>query len=345
MKIATRSVLSLALALATAAAVAQSTAKGGSDDASLQQSVQQQLSSSPVFADVKAAAHNGKVTLTGTVPTKEDRQHAKDQAKAVPGVKDVKDHLTITAGASGTGVVSHSGAANSTSPATSSGQNGDAGQNTAGSISGNSGTNAGSQTNTAPDSSTPQKPGAQQAQPQGNSSPQLISANPAGARLVYAAYQQAGSRQEAASSNAKPEQSQTPPAAPSSSVSNPSGSNASPAQSPDDANNLQAQIDSAIRNEPTLTNSHVAVAVSDSTIDLSGTVPTGKDKITAERIARSYGSNRKVNNKLMVTGHGHSDMAPDHPAMNNSGTGNAVKPNPPGSQGTNGSSTNPPPQN
>jgi osmotically-inducible protein OsmY len=46
------------------------------------------------------------------------------------------------------------------------------------------------------------------------------------------------------------------------------------------------------------------VNVTDSTIELSGTVPTGKEKQTAKRIAQSYAGNRKVIDRLTVTGRG-----------------------------------------
>jgi hypothetical protein len=102
---------------------------------------------------------------------------------------------------------------------------------------------------------------------------------------------------------------------------------------------LQSQIENALRNEPTLGDSHIAVNVSTASIDLGGTVGSSKGKQTAERIAQSFDGNRKLNDSLMITGHGHSDLAPDHSAMNNSGTGNAQ--NPTTSQG--GTVTNYPP--
>jgi osmotically-inducible protein OsmY len=54
---------------------------------------------------------------------------------------------------------------------------------------------------------------------------------------------------------------------------------------------LQSRIEDAIRNEPTLGNSHVSVNVNDDAIDLSGTVGSTKDKQTAERIAESFDGN------------------------------------------------------
>ncbi len=107
---------------------------------------------------------------------------------------------------------------------------------------------------------------------------------------------------------------------------------------------LQSQIENALRSEPTLGDSHIVVNVSTESIDLGGTVGSSKDKQTAERIAQSFDGNRKLNDNLMITGHGHSDLAPDHSAMNNGGTGNAQSPTTSqGGTGTN-NSPNPPPK-
>ena len=104
--------------------------------------------------------------------------------------------------------------------------------------------------------------------------------------------------------------------------------------SPDTSNNaaLQSRIDDALRNEPALGASHVVSNVSDSGIELSGTVGSTKDKQTAERIASSFDGNRKLTDNIVVTGAGHSDLAPNHSALNNGGVGNAQNPatnNPP----------------
>jgi BON domain len=107
-------------------------------------------------------------------------------------------------------------------------------------------------------------------------------------------------------------------------------SNAAPDNS---SSALQSRIADAIRNEPALTGSHVAVNVTDNSIDLTGTTGSSQDKQTVERIAQSFDGNRKLNDKIAITGHGHSDIAPDHRAINNGGTGNA--PNPAMQPGTN----------
>lgn len=104
--------------------------------------------------------------------------------------------------------------------------------------------------------------------------------------------------------------------------------------SPDTNSNagLQSRINDALRNEPTLGASHVTASVTDSGIDLTGTVGSVKDKQTAERIASSFDGNRKLTDNIAVTGAGHSDLDPKHPAMNNGGVG--TTPNPAMNSGT-----------
>jgi hypothetical protein len=138
-----------------------------------------------------------------------------------------------------------------------------------------------------------------------------------GARLIETSFQETGKPQEAVPANQQGNQKPT-----GDQTNNGTPLNITMTPTNGDNGALQAQIENALRNEPSLSSSHVAVNVTDSAVELSGTVGSSKDKVAAERIAQSFGTNRKLNDKLMVTGHGHSDMAQDHPAMNNSGTGN-----------------------
>jgi hypothetical protein len=64
---------------------------------------------------------------------------------------------------------------------------------------------------------------------------------------------------------------------------------------------VQSQIQSALQQQGL---ANVNVNVSDQSIDLSGTVETGKDKQTAKRIANSYANGRKVKDNLTVSGKG-----------------------------------------
>lgn len=85
---------------------------------------------------------------------------------------------------------------------------------------------------------------------------------------------------------------------------------------------LQSKIEQAIRSQAALAASHVSVNVSYTEIALSGTVSSTQDKLTAERLAESFDGNRKLNDNLVVTGQGRSDLAPGQSAGNHSGTEN-----------------------
>lgn len=93
-----------------------------------------------------------------------------------------------------------------------------------------------------------------------------------------------------------------------------------PAVAGSNGSNLQKQIETSIKNDPTLTDSSVTVNVSENAVDLTGTVASNKAKMNAERIAQSYAQNRKVNDNLQVTGAGNSDLEHGHSAMSNGAT-------------------------
>ena len=108
-------------------------------------------------------------------------------------------------------------------------------------------------------------------------------------------------------------------------TSSPTGSGSGPSSQPStSANNtaLQARIADAIRNEPPLNDSHIAVNVSDTSIDLTGTVGSIEDKQTAERIAQSFDGNHRLKDELSITGRGRSDLPPDPSAIHNGARGN-----------------------
>lgn len=82
----------------------------------------------------------------------------------------------------------------------------------------------------------------------------------------------------------------------------PQGEAPLPSSNVADSASLQQQLDQAYQSEPSLNGSKIQVAVTDSQVELNGSVPTNKDKITAERIAKSYAGNRKVVDKVSVSG-------------------------------------------
>jgi hypothetical protein len=67
---------------------------------------------------------------------------------------------------------------------------------------------------------------------------------------------------------------------------------------------LQTQVQTALRHEPTLANDKINAVVSADTIDLSGSVTTGKERQTALRIAQSFAGNRRIVDHLTVAGQG-----------------------------------------
>lgn len=94
-----------------------------------------------------------------------------------------------------------------------------------------------------------------------------------------------------------------------------------------DTATLQNQIQNALQNEPTLHNDNVNVSVTDSTIELSGAVQTGKEKQTAERIASSFAGNRRVKDRITVSGKGSASSS--GPSSNNLGANPASNQNNP----------------
>lgn len=247
-------------------------------DSDLQSAVRSKLSSDPAFANVQATVENGKVTLDGSVNSKEDKKRVKEQVKSVAGVKKVKEHLSLNAAenqakptASGTGP-GMAMLGDQDSPQSSAGSD----QNTAGSTAGNSQTSA-NPSSQAPSATTPE----------------------AGSM---------GSGQTGTS----PSQGDT--------TAMPQSDNSASSTSAGDTMTLKRQIESAIKNDPSLTQSTVNVNVTDEAIDLQGTVANEDAKTNAERIAQSYAVNRKVNNHLQVTGRGNSDLQQGNSSMSNSST-------------------------
>jgi osmotically-inducible protein OsmY len=88
-----------------------------------------------------------------------------------------------------------------------------------------------------------------------------------------------------------------------------------------DSNTLRSQIDSALKSDPTLGSAQLSVDVNATQIILSGSVPSGKEKQTAVRIAQSYAGNRRVSDKVTLAGK-------QTPPQTNSQTPNAMGTNP-----------------
>ena len=78
---------------------------------------------------------------------------------------------------------------------------------------------------------------------------------------------------------------------------------------------LQPRIQQALQRENL---SGINVVVSGTTIDLSGTVSTGKEKQTAKRIAQSFAGNMKVVDRITVSGMGQGANQGVSPSQNQS---------------------------
>ncbi len=240
------------------------------DDDTLLRQVHEQLARRNEFNDVRPSVKDGVVTLEGSVPQKTDRKRAKQEAESVPGVRKVKEKLSIRPG----------GPSASTQPETVGGVTGgtanpETSKNTAGSISGNtsasSGTTAGTasmgQAGASTSSAPSTNPGTTPGSNAGGTS------QPAGAVT-----QNSGGAQ--GSNPGAPEVGTTMP----------------------DNASLQGQIQNAFKNDPNLKNTNVVTTVTDESIELTGNVATGKDRQAAKAIAESYAGHRKIVDHLTVAG-------------------------------------------
>jgi hypothetical protein len=91
---------------------------------------------------------------------------------------------------------------------------------------------------------------------------------------------------------------------------------------------LQGQIQNALQNEPTLRNDSVNVTVNESTIELSGNVQNSKEKETARRIASSFAGNRRVKDRVTLTGKGTASSSPNSGSLGVNPAGNSRNPAP-----------------
>jgi osmotically-inducible protein OsmY len=393
------------------------------DDDTLKRQVHEQLASNPDLANVQVDVKDGRVMLTGSVAKKDDRSQARDLAKAVPGVRSVKEHLSISAAVSTSASAAtpspttgnampqsgEAGAAAATSGAAQAAKSGDQEQPKGESIpsaapsnpqttlspqppvSSSQSTQSPAQTTTQSSSQAAISPEQAQGQIMTALRTQLPSAansisvqvnnnqlvlvgsvnsdqdkqraeeiarsaaanqmvinnitvkGPGEASAASSSSQSAAGAQPSAGATANLPQSSAAgaahqstsstanlPQAPSQSTATGSTAASQSTTQPqpgvagqsnlpqssttetgaqagvnsDATTQLQSQIQKALQNEPSLANSNVQANVSGDSIELTGTVETGKDKQTAKRIAQSFAGNRKVVDHIKVTGKG-----------------------------------------
>ena len=276
------------------------------DDQTLNLKLHQQFDTNPALKNVEIKVFNGTVDLAGTVPSKDDRRRAKEMARAVPGVRSVREKISVATGSGGNSskIPDHTAMS-------------EAAHNTAGSIAGNSDTTSAStagQTATSP-GVTPANGEATGIAPTANSG-EATGGITGRANATGVATDRTGS-----TSNTGPVGAPIAGAAGKSITATEGETSTSESIPEPDTSTLRSELVSAFQAEPTLSTSHINVNVTGSTIELTGSVPTPKDHLTAKRIAQSYAGNLKVEDKLSVAGQGSSNPGMASPSSTNTGTG------------------------
>ena len=339
----TKKIATALLALILSAAVTQSFArqsssqsaapssKTASNDGDLTQQLQSKFGQDPAFANVQVSVTNATATITGSVPAKADKKRAKEVAKSISGVKHVKDELTINPSAG-----KSSNSENNNKPADAS-------------------INSSTSNSTATAGSNSTNPSNGQISATSNNPNSQASSTTGAANASSASSASASEAKENASSapqntgNATNENNMAGQASPNSATSTPAttqpgsnaiggnvggASNVSPASgapagiSINDSATLQSQIQNALQNEPTLRNDSVNVTVNDSTIELSGNVQSGKEKETARRIASSFAGNRRVKDRITLSGKGTASSSPNSSGLSGNPAVNVVNQTP-----------------
>lgn len=330
------------------------------DDQTLERQVHEQLSSNPAFRNIQVSVNKGVVDLEGSVPNKDDKKEVIELARAVQGVRKVKEHLNISASGAMAGAGTAAGVSGSAGSSSAP-----AGENTAGSISGNTSAAAGTQAGAAkPETSSESAPGQagevsgasaqvqnriQQALQKDAALASSVNANVANNQVILSgtvpSAQEKQRAEELAEANADGLQvvnninvsssagaaagtaggvsgaatgAQPQPPASSGQAGAVSGQAGAQQQGTTSSgaqgttsetggmapDQLKAQIQNAFQSEPTLSSCNITTNVSADTIELAGTCPTGKEKQTARRMAQSLAGNRRVVDRITVTGEG-----------------------------------------
>jgi trimeric autotransporter adhesin len=282
---------------------AEAESKTKASNNALTQQLHDKFAADPALANVRFHVSKGVVTLIGKVDSAEQVAHAKEVAMSVDGVKTVRNRVKVASTSAAAGSDTHANSiagSTNTTPDLKPNVAGTQGveNNSTGSIGKDaSGTNP-------------------QISAGGNNST-TTTTNASGGSVPSNAGSIAGNTSAASGTQAG-----TLPAG---------DQSASASSSSSDSASLESTIQDKLKSEPMLSSSSVNVNVTDATIELSGSVATGKEKQTAERIAQSYAGNRKLVNRITVSGNG---------ASSSSGQSTPVQPDKAAPTSANPSSTN-----
>ena len=340
-----------------------SSSKTASNDGELTQELQSRFAQDPAFVNVQVSVADGTATITGSVPAKADKKRAKDLAKSVVGVKHVKEDLTVNPSSGSSPGSKDNGPKNAS---IGSGNPGSATTSSAGSetTSNSNQTAASAPTSTnqpnGETSATSNNPKSQASSATGAATTSgAAAANPATGNNASSLPQSTGSEANennmagqgpvngqsasttptttggvtgAVGAPANTTQSNTKPAAIGANAGGAASTTSSNAAgdlgvSINDSATLQNQIQTALQNEPTLRNDNVNATVTESTIELSGNVQNSRAKQTARRIASSFAGNRRVRDRITLSGSGSAANNPNSSGLGSNPASN-TNPNP-----------------
>lgn len=286
------------------------------DDGTLQREVHEQLATRGELANVHTTVKDGVVHLEGSVPRKENRKEARKLAESVPGVRGVKEKLTISskAGAAATSTTgaenASAGAPGQTQPSSSIGNmsaNPQATEQARQDIRrvlqsdpGLAGVNAEvGENNVILSGSVPSENAEEQAL-------SIAQAHAAG-RTVFNRMTVASAAASApgsggivgAATGETAENSRSAQGTQAASVGAPTGAANAPANRASQED-LGPQIQTALKNEPSLANDDVKASVTAENVILTGAVGSGREKETARRIAESFAQGRRVVDRITI---------------------------------------------
>ena len=289
-------------------ASSKATAKTSNSDADLKQQVNQKFGTDAALRYILVEVQNGNVTLSGTVPSKADRKRAVHLAKLVPGVHKVHDSLTVDANASSSGDNEPTNAHN---------------------IPPKPKTTAAARPRMKPGSVS--RPATQNEKAVASSDP--ANENPATGEAHLGTSAGVGGGISGAAASASLSANSNSAAADPGGVTRSTGTTTDfsavpvPLMRPlANTTTLKGQIENALRNDAQVGSSKLNVNVTDTTIELSGNVPTGKERTAAYRIVQSFAFNRRVQDRMTVTGRGNAGPVPGANPGQPSGNVDSAKP-------------------
>src|SRR5215469_1158493 len=266
--------------------------KTSNRDDDLKQAVNQKFGTDAALRYILVEVQKGNVTLSGTVPSKADKKRAVQLAKLVPGVRKVHDSLSVDANASSSGDNEPTNARN---------------------IPAKPKATASARPRTKPAVSTARRNGSAPDAASGTSAKSVASAD---AGKTEASAEHLGSSPPAGGGISGAVASASTAAGGGSAPTNSGAISRTTGTDNDDFSavpvplmrplastaTLKGQIENALRNDSQVGSSNLNVNVTDTTIELSGNVPTGKERTAAYRIAQSFAFNRHVQDHMTVTG-------------------------------------------